>query len=337
MIKLTFRSGFATVMIAFAAAPAVGAQQPLPAAAASGATAGAAPTSHPAITTTVLSYVPHRVFDTRRNQFVDFEAMLADGARSEVIFLGEQHDDPITHVLEAAALEGIGRRRGNVILAMEMFERDAQRPLSDYLAGTLAEGEFLAASRPWPRYATDYRPMVEYAKRQGWPVIAGNVPRRLASAVARVGLSLFDTTSVGDRMLAALRFDCPKDKYHDRFSDTMGDMSGHGPTAPKTPAERDAMVERMYQSQCVKDETMGEAIASALLNAPVGALVVHVNGAFHSDYRMGTAERARQRLDGKRVTVVSFVPVSNLDTVDGGKLRDLGDYVVFTLAPTQGK
>ena len=112
-------------------------------------------------------------------------------------------------------------------------------------------------------------------------------------------------------------------------------MSGHGPTAPRTPAERDAVVEKMYQSQCVKDETMGEAIASAIANGPAGALVVHVNGSFHSDYRMGTAERARQRLDGKRVTVVSFVPVADLDAADGGKLRSLGDYVVFTLAPAK--
>jgi uncharacterized iron-regulated protein len=284
-----------------------------------------------------FAYAPHRVFDTRRGQFVDFEVMLADGARSDVLFLGEQHDDPITHALEAATLEGIGRRRTNVVLAMEMFERDAQRPLSDYLAGKIPEGEFLAASRPWPRYATDYRPMVEYAKSRNWPVIAGNVPRRLASAVARVGLSVFDTTSVGDRMLAALRFSCPKDQYYDRFSETMGDMSGHGPTAPKTPAERDVVVEKMYQSQCVKDETMGEAVASAITNGPAGALVVHVNGAFHSDYRMGTAERARQRLEGKRVTVVSFVPVADLDAADGAKLRTLGDYVVFTLAPSKGK
>ena len=139
-----------------------------------------------------------------------------------------------------------------------------------------------------------------------------------------------------DRMLAALQLQCPRDKYFDRFSATMGDLSGHGPTAPKTPAERDLAVEKMYQSQCVKDETMGEAIASALVNGPAGALVVHVNGSFHSDYRMGTAERARQRLAGKRVTVVSFVPVADLDAADGSPLRALGDYVVFTLAPAKG-
>ena len=312
---------------------AVQAQQPLP----SSTGAASLPPGHVAVTAPTVAYAPHRVYDTARGRFIDFEMMLATVATSDVLLLGEQHDDPVTHALEAATLEGIGRRRDHVVLAMEMFERDAQRPLSDYLAGTLSEAAFLAASRPWPRYVTDYRPMVEYAKSRGWPVIAGNVPRRLASAVARAGLAVFDTTALGDRLLAALEFQCPKDAYYARFSDTMGDMSGHGPTAPKTPAERDVVVEKMYQSQCVKDETMGESIASAIINGPAGTLVVHVNGSFHSDYRMGTAERARQRLPGKRVTVVSFVPVTDLDAIDAAAQRALGDYVVFTLAPAKPK
>ena len=98
------------------------AQQPLPAS----SIGGSVPPGHPAAAAVSYAYAPHRVYDTRRGAFVDFERMLADGATSDVLFLGEQHDDPVTHALEAATLEGIGRRRGNVILAMDMFERDAQ-------------------------------------------------------------------------------------------------------------------------------------------------------------------------------------------------------------------
>ena len=42
-------------------------------------------------------------------------------------------------------------------------------------------------------------------------------------------------------------------------------------------------------------------------------LVVHVNGAFHSDFGLGTAERVRRRLNGRRVVVVSMLPVKDLD------------------------
>ena len=70
-----------------------------------------------------------------------------------------------THRLERAILEGVARRRGSVTLAPEMFERDAQPSLDDYLAGRMSEPEFLKVSRPWPNYATDYRPLVDSPAR----------------------------------------------------------------------------------------------------------------------------------------------------------------------------
>lgn len=256
--------------------------------------------------------------------------MLAEVASADVVFLGEEHDDPGTHRLERAAIEGIARRHGQVVLALEMFERDAQPKLDDYLAGKLGEEEFLKGSRPWPKYMTDYRPMVEFAKAKGWPVIAGNVPRKFASLVGRKGLPGLDSLGAAERAMVAAKLDCPRDKYYTRFKATMGDMSGHGQKITKEEAA--AMVDRFYDAQCVKDETMGEAIANARARWPE-AVIVHVNGSFHSDFGQGTAERARNRLPGARIAVVSFVPAEDLDSVDGKKIRKQGDYIVFTLKP----
>src|SRR5256885_1705446 len=85
--------------------------------------------------------VPQRVFDSARGQFSDFEAMLADIAKADVVFVGEQHDDPNTHRLELAVLQGLARRRGDVIVALEMFERDVQEPLDHFQMGHVAEDE----------------------------------------------------------------------------------------------------------------------------------------------------------------------------------------------------
>src|SRR3982751_4410 len=51
----------------------------------------AAPADAPAI---ARAYVPERVYDTQRKTFTDFESMLADLVRADVVFVGEQHDDP---------------------------------------------------------------------------------------------------------------------------------------------------------------------------------------------------------------------------------------------------
>jgi uncharacterized iron-regulated protein len=65
-----------------------------------------------------------------------------------------------------------------------MFERDVQDILDAYLEGNISEKTFLKQSRPWPNYLKDYRPLIEFARKKGMPVIAANIPRGTAAAVA---------------------------------------------------------------------------------------------------------------------------------------------------------
>lgn len=296
-------------------------------------------------------YIPHRVYKSGDKRFSDFEVMLAEIARADVVFVGEQHDDPATHRIERAILEGLARRRGNVVVALEMFERDTQPSLDEYLAGRLNEEEFLRASRPWPRYATDYRPLIEFARVHGWRVIASNAPRRIASQVSREGLAAARPDSESERKLVAAEISCPMDDYFKRFAETMG--KGHPgahqkqedekQTDKKREEERRAVIERFYYAQCVKDETMAESIANALgapgalgsqSNAQGGPLVVHFNGAFHSDYRSGAASRTIRRAPKSNIKVISVVPVENLDAINVDEYRKRGDYIIFTLKPS---
>ena len=277
------------------------------------------------------AYVPQRVYDTSRHGFTDFETMLADLAKADVVFVGEQHDDPNTHRLEAAILDGLRRRGAAVILSLEMFERDAQPALNSYLAGKTAEEEFLKSSRPWPRYATDYRALVEMAKAEHWPVVASNVPRRYASEVAKAGKGAIDALPAAERELAAQDLMCPEDGYFTRFADNMARHPMPG--ADKLSADdRRAQTDRYYWSQCLKDETMAESIAREYSKAGRGPLV-HFTGAFHSDFGQGSVERARRRLEGRRIAVVSILPISGkeIDAV-GPSAEDLrrADYLVYT-------
>jgi uncharacterized iron-regulated protein len=273
-------------------------------------------------------YIPQRVYDSARDRFTDFEAMLAEVSRTDALFVGEQHDDPNTHRLELAILEGLRRRRADLALALEMFERDVQELLASYVEGRIGEDEFLARARPWPRYATDYRPLVEFAKASRWPILATNVPRRLASAVAKGGLDAL--TATDDRELYAANVECPTDDYFNRFAKTMSEHPMPG-AEKLTDTEKHAIVERFYLAQCLKDETMAESITRA--RAAGGALVVHVNGSFHSDFGDGVPERVRRRLPQARLAVISILPVDDLDAVaPAADDRKRADYLVYTLA-----
>ena len=295
----------------------------------------------------VAEYVPQRVYDTRRGAFTDFESMVSELARAKVVLVGEQHDDAGTHRLEQALMSGLRRRRLAPAVSLEMFERDVQGTLDRYLSGAIGEPEFLRDSRPWPRYATDYRPLVEMAKREGWPVVAANVPRRVASAVAKSGQPALEQLSPSDRLLVARDLQCPHDAYFERFAQAMNGHGGDtktatapppaaapGPAAAAAPtADQRAATDRYYWSQCVKDETMAESLARAVSDrADRTGPIVHFTGAVHSDFGAGTAERTRRRLTGRQVAVVSMLPVADLDLV-APRAEDLGrgDFLVYTI------
>lgn len=277
------------------------------------------------------SYVPNRVYDTAKGAFTDFETMMASLVWSDVVLVGEQHDDPNTHRLELAVLEGLARRNRSVVVSMEMFERDVQEPLDHFQMGHQTEDEFLKASRPWPRYATDYKPLVDFAINRNWPVVAANVPRPIAAEVAKSGLEVLASKSVEDRRLFAKDLSCStSDPYFSRFVEAMG---GH-PAAGAGADEAARTNERYFQAQCLKDETMAESIAQALTtaNSTNKAMVVHYNGAFHTDYGQGTAERVRRRLPGRRVVVLTILPTDTLDRLSpDADTKRMAEFVVYTI------
>ena len=276
------------------------------------------PPGHPAVTGS--SYVPQRVLDTRQKTFSDFETMLADLARADAVFVGEQHDDANTHRLELAIVEGLTRRGVSVVVALEMFERDVQSQVEGYAAGRITEEQFLKDSRPWPRYASDYRPLIEFARAHHLPIVASNVSRRIASDVSKNGMPAIEKLGSDDRAFAAREVQCPTSgDYYQRFGEAMGGHEGANAN--------------FYFAQCVKDETMGESVATAFQKNATGRVtIVHVNGAFHSDFGEGTADSARRRMPGRRIAVVSMLPVDDLDTTkpDDDDFKR-ADYLVFTI------
>jgi uncharacterized iron-regulated protein len=282
-------------------------------------------------------YVPQRVFDGVRGRFSDLEAMLADLTTADVVLVGEQHDDPNTHRLELAILEGLRHRRGDLILSLEMFERDVQEPLEHFAMGHMSEEDFLKVSRPWPRYVTDYKPLVDFAIAHEMPIIAANVPRPIASEVSKTGLDALTTKNDEEKQWFAADLQCPMDDdYFKRFGEAMGDH----PVAPglsdtEAVAAKRQTLERFYLAQCLKDETMGESVARAWHVGAAGGkrpLVVQYDGAFHSDFGEGTAARVRRRLPSQRVVVLSMLPVDGLDGLAPDATdQKRADYLVYTV------
>ena len=227
-------------------------------------------------------------------------AGLADvmqAARSaDVLILGELHDDSTAHAVELAVLQAALAGDRPVVLSLEMIETDAQTVLDEYLAGLIRERDFLAASRPWGNYETDYRPLVEAARLGGAPVVAANAPGRYVSLLSRRGgVAVLDSLSASARATMPPTVAPPSQALASKFTALMGGMShGAGPS-----------VEGMLAAQNLRDATMAWRVSDALRATP-GALVVHVNGSFHSAERLGVPEHLARYAPQARVVVVTM-------------------------------
>ena len=75
---------------------------------------------------------------------------------------------------------------------------------------------------------------------------------------------------------------------------------------------------------------MAESIVESRNGRPPDAIVVHYDGAFHSDYRQGTVDRVKRRAPNLRLMVLTAVPV--VDQVAATLTDHAGraDYIIFT-------
>lgn len=233
----------------------------------------------------------------------------------DVVFFGEYHDQSEIHQYELELLEAMYKAKGEKLaLSMEMFEADNQSKLNNFLADTLSEENFLAASRPWPNYRTDYAPLVNFAKEKKMPVIAANVPRFLAAHVAKNNASTEGVEAQYQQWLPKHTY-APEGAYKDKFYAQMS-----SPAAPmKMPPQRLAAV---YAAQCLKDDKMAESIA-AFADAHQNMQILHINGCFHSDAHLGTAQKLEALRPELKVAVIT-----PLERKQKGE-KPAGDFVVW--------
>lgn len=262
---------------------------------------------------------------------VSFDEAVQDLAGRDVVFLGEEHDSVPGHEMELKFVQALHKLRPDLVISMEMFERDVQGVLDDYLAGRISEEEFTKHARPWPHYAEHYRPIIEYAKKNNLDVIAGNVPRRIASDRAKGTLP-----AAADQVFVPRSTSAPEDAYWTNFQGAMGGhgMAGHGGGGHGDDAAQ--TMRHFYAAQCLKDDAMAEAIADYLAkHAYRTPLVVHLCGKFHSDAGLGTVARLVDRAPLLQIGVVSMETLIGDAELDATEIRRRAHYIIKMRKPAE--
>lgn len=253
---------------------------------------------------------------------VTMEDIIKAAGGADVVFLGEQHDDPVGHAIEAEVLRRVFATYAadrKVDLSMEMFEKDVQIVLNEYLSSLITEKQFLDASRPWGNYKTDYRPLVEFAKEKKIEVIAANGPRRYVNMVSRGGRDTLNALSKqAKEWLPPLPYRAASEAYSKKFKALMGPS-----------AEAQMGLDNILSSQSLWDASMAYSVAQALKRNK-HALVVHLNGGFHTESRLGTVEHLLGYRPKARALVVTMVAENDFQNFVSSKHTGLGDFVVLT-------
>ncbi|OQX70611.1 MAG: hypothetical protein B6D62_04175 [Candidatus Cloacimonas sp. 4484_275] len=265
------------------------------------------------------------IFDSETGSRLTLDELSEKLQNYDVIFFGELHDDVLIHKLEAEILPFLYEKNNNLLISLEMFERDVQPFLDRYLMGEISEKEFLANSRPWPNYKTDYRPIIEFAKEHNLPVLAANIPRRYAAMLNKQGYEKLKKLPESERKYFAEKLVVLDDEYKKRFFETMKSNMGIKGELPET---KKNMLQNFYAAQCIKDDTMAESINEYLKNHSQ-TKVIHFNGDFHSNSHLGTAQKLALLNPSLKIGVIAPIIIPDNEELKFPKnAKKEGDFLI---------
>lgn len=232
-------------------------------------------------------------FYDKKGKEITTEKLVRELAGYDVVFFGENHNSSINHWLQLKITEALyEKKKGQLILGAEMFERDNQAQLDQYLSGKFDAKTLKDSARLWNNYATDYKPLVDFAKNKKLNFIATNIPRKYASQTAKEGLQSLNTLNEKEKTYIArlpiqVTLDTPG---YPEMKAMMGDHA------------EGTKVMNFISAQAIKDATMAESI---LKNRQEGKTFIHYNGNYHSKEFGGIYWYIRQKNPTLKMAVIS--------------------------------
>jgi uncharacterized iron-regulated protein len=275
----------------------------------------------------------YKVYSVKAGKEVAFNDIVEDMKNYDVLFFGEEHNDSVTHFLENKMFESLYVKYSNkVALSMEMFDRDVQVVMNEYLKGDIREKNFNKDARVWSNYR-DYKPMVEFAKKNQLDVVCANAASRYTNLVGRKGQkALMALPEDSKKYFAPLPYDTATGKYYDKL---MG-LSNHEPakatkdTSKKAPSKMPSMGSyNLILGQSLWDATMAYSI-SEYLKKNEGKMVMQVNGRFHSDQGFAAVTQLKKYSPKAKTLIISTGKDESYPNIDWSKHKDQGDYIIMT-------
>jgi len=226
--------------------------------------------------------------------YVDQATLIDQASRAQIVYVGETHDNPASHQLQATILRALEKRNpGQVSLAMEMFTPSQQPVLDLWTAGKLSEKEFLKQVDwfgNWRMNYALYKPLLDLAKEKHIPVVALNADKKLDAEVSH---SPLEALSEEERNRLP---EMQADPY--QVAATRAFYGGH--------VQGKAALAGFERVQTLWDESMAEHLANYLKSdAGRGRQVMVAAGGNHIQFGYGIPRRVFRRIPASYLLVGS--------------------------------
>jgi uncharacterized iron-regulated protein len=268
-------------------------------------------------------HVQHTLLDVQARRVIAFDSLVDAVAAADVVAIGEEHHHPDIQAFALHLLQAVAQRRPQQLaLAMEFLERDQQATVDAYLAGTIDQLTLQNRLGVSAAFMRDYFPLLQYARQQALPVIAMNIPRRIARQVAREGLEkTLQQLSSRDRAHLPVALSAIAPSYRGYFLQAVAaHHQVHGEQA-----------EYFVQASHLKDDTMAESLARFLAARP-GYTIVALAGRFHFDYGKAIPALLQQRRQHTVMPRITAMAVAEDRVIDLQQYArdDLAHYLRFS-------
>ena len=241
-----------------------------------------------------------RIWDVASGEFIDRPTLIMRLARAEFVLLGEKHDNPDHHRLQAEVLRGLIAAGRRPAVGFEMFSVDDAGAITNHLARAPRDAAGLGPAlnwqnSGWPDWAM-YQPIAAAALAANLKIIATNLPLASARKMSRDGLALEPSVQrdLGlDRPL-------PAALAATMAADIRKSHCGYGSAE---------MIQTMVQVQRARDAQMAQSLIAAADTE--GAVLIAGAGHVRSDY--GIPIHLAAKAPGRQVVGLAFVEVDELE------------------------
>ncbi len=241
----------------------------------------------------------YTIYNTKGKQ-VDFGDIVKATETKNYVFFGEYHNNAISHWLQyELTKEMYAMHKNHLVLGAEMFEADNQYIIDEYMNDQISEKNFQNEVRLWPNYNTDYKPLLEFAKANGLPMIATNIPRRYANMVYKQGVESLDGLSDLAKSFIVPLNEFVFDSTVTCYKELITGFS-HGGI-------------NMATAQAIKDATMSYFI---LKNSTPKSVFLHYNGAYHSDNYQGIVHYLKQSVSLEKILTITTVTQNDIQKLE---------------------